>query len=456
MNPPTAAVVGAGLSGLTAAYRLVQAGWDVEVFEAEQQIGGRTRSFVRDGYLVDTGASALAASYEPYLNLLEDLGLRDQIVPSAPCIGIYRAGDVHLIRLDRMLRSGLSTRLLPWTAKLRVLRMALDLLHARRRGQLDYSDMRKAAPLDTETARTYALRALDAELDSYLCEPVVRTMLISDTDRVSKVELFSGIANIFTTKIFAMLGGQGRPAQALADRLDVTIGAPVQRVRLNGAQVEVGVLINGHPEARRYDACVIATPLPVAAGICPDRRDVLAPLNDALTYTQAITVAIGTSERPSCPAMLVQMPSREDPDIALMFLDHNKAPDRAPTGRGLIGCCWESQAAASWMSASDEDIVRHTLSSVRRVLPDIGAVEFSHVTRWRRALPLTGIGAYRLIGEFNAALDPDDRVQFAGDYMSAAGQHTAVEFGSRAAANLIAANRARATAGSATKVEECR
>jgi oxygen-dependent protoporphyrinogen oxidase len=72
-----------------------------------------------------------------------------------------------------------------------------------------------------------------------------------------------------------------------------------------------------------------------------------------------------------------------------------------------------------------------------------GNVEFTHVTRWACALPHTQIGAYKRIGEFNAALDPRSRIQFAADYMSAAGQNTAVEFGNRAAATL---ERARAEA----------
>jgi len=79
--------------------------------------------------------------------------------------------------------------------------------------------MAKSAPLDTESAPGYATRALCSELDSYMCEPIVRCMLIADSDKVSKVELFSGIANIFTGKIMSVVGGQARMAEELAARL---------------------------------------------------------------------------------------------------------------------------------------------------------------------------------------------------------------------------------------------
>jgi oxygen-dependent protoporphyrinogen oxidase len=429
-----AAVVGAGLSGLTAAYRLQNAGWDVEVFESEPHVGGRVRTVRRDGYQADIGATILGATYDSYLSLAQELGLREEIVPGSPYVGIFRDGRIHHMRLDRMIRSGLSTRVLSWPAKARLARVGLDLLRARRSGWLDYADMRKSAPLDTETARAYACRVAGVEVDEYLGSPIVRTMQVAGTDTVSKVDLFSGIANIFTAQFYALRGGQGRLPETLAEKLEVHLSTPVEAV----ADLGDGVSVTAAGQTRRYDAAVVAAPLPIAAAICPDRAALLSPLADRLKYTTCITVALGTTHPPDSPAIVVLMPAREDPDVGLLFLDHNKVADRAPAGRGLIGTCWETDASARWFDRSDADIVAHTEQSVRRALGDVGALEFTHVTRWKRALPLTEVGIYQLIGGFNAAVDPHDRIQFAGDYLSAAGQHTAIEFGTKAANRLLA------------------
>jgi len=48
-------VVGAGPAGLTAAYRLSQAGWPVEVYEADSVVGGISRTVERDGWRFDIG-----------------------------------------------------------------------------------------------------------------------------------------------------------------------------------------------------------------------------------------------------------------------------------------------------------------------------------------------------------------------------------------------------------------
>jgi oxygen-dependent protoporphyrinogen oxidase len=427
-----AAIVGAGLAGLTAGYRLQQDGWQVDVFEATDACGGRVQTVRLDGYAIDTGASALGSTYHSYLALARELGV--EMRPAATYIAIRRAGVTHLLDMDHMVRSGLKTGVLSLGAKLRVPRLALDVALAKARGRLDYSEMRKAAPLDTESARVYATRALSAELDSYLCEPIVRTMLIADTDKVSKVELFSGISNIFTAKILAAAGGQGRMPERLAEGLKIHLQTPVTEVRRTEKQVR----ISHSGTTSEYDGCVVTCPLPEATAICVDDRSVLGPLENSLGYTQCIGVAVGTTRPPDCPAFLVMFPSVEDPDIALMFLDHNKAPDRAPAGHGLLSCLWETGASERMIDASDEQVVQHTLATVFEVFPELrDTVEFTHVTRWRRALPFTRIGAYQDIGRLNAALDPASPVQYAADFMSAAGQNTAVEFGNRAARNLI-------------------
>ena len=70
------AVVGGGLSGLTAAIRLAERGVQVELFEAAPALGGRTRSFHESqvGELCDNGPHLLIGAYSSTKQLLEDCG----------------------------------------------------------------------------------------------------------------------------------------------------------------------------------------------------------------------------------------------------------------------------------------------------------------------------------------------------------------------------------------------
>jgi phytoene desaturase len=60
---PRAVVVGAGLGGLAAAVRLRARGYDVTVFEALDQAGGRARVFHRDGFTFDAGPTVITAPH---------------------------------------------------------------------------------------------------------------------------------------------------------------------------------------------------------------------------------------------------------------------------------------------------------------------------------------------------------------------------------------------------------
>ena len=53
---PSVLVVGGGVAGLTCAWRLRRAGWDVEVLEREAEPGGRMRSEAHGDFTLDRGA----------------------------------------------------------------------------------------------------------------------------------------------------------------------------------------------------------------------------------------------------------------------------------------------------------------------------------------------------------------------------------------------------------------
>jgi protoporphyrinogen/coproporphyrinogen III oxidase len=91
-------VIGAGVAGLSAAYRLAQRGFDVTVLEAEDQVGGKTAATRRDGFILNRGASVLDGSYKETLALAAELGVADQVVKVAPTIGVYADGRTHWLR----------------------------------------------------------------------------------------------------------------------------------------------------------------------------------------------------------------------------------------------------------------------------------------------------------------------------------------------------------------------
>lgn len=68
-------VVGGGIAGLSAAYRLAKSGAEVVLLEALPRVGGVIRSEIRDGYLLEHGPNSIQARTPHLERLFAELGL---------------------------------------------------------------------------------------------------------------------------------------------------------------------------------------------------------------------------------------------------------------------------------------------------------------------------------------------------------------------------------------------
>ena len=113
-------VVGAGIAGLTCAWRLQEAGHDVEVLEREPFPGGRMRSERHGDFVLDRGAQFIASAYRNLHGVVEALGIADRVRPLGRTRNaILREGRLvpgDYDRLGTLLRS----RVLSPAAKLRL------------------------------------------------------------------------------------------------------------------------------------------------------------------------------------------------------------------------------------------------------------------------------------------------------------------------------------------------
>ena len=71
-------VIGAGIAGLTAAYRLQQQGIDVELYEARSRVGGRILTVQVNDQMAELGALNLfdGGEAEHLCRLIDELGLK--------------------------------------------------------------------------------------------------------------------------------------------------------------------------------------------------------------------------------------------------------------------------------------------------------------------------------------------------------------------------------------------
>ena len=241
-------VVGAGFAGLTAAWRLAQAGRSVVVLEARDRIGGRVwTDHLSDGTPIDRGGAWLGPGQDRLYALAAEMG-----------IGTYPtfvAGDHLFLKDGRVHRyRGLIPRGLSWTALvgLEVARRRIDALA--RRVPLD-------APWTAPGAAALDARTITSWIDSPWNVPsrTVRTLLAMTMTELftadpSEVSLLHMLFHFHSAGGFVrqtsieggtqqdrIVGGMQTILHGVAARLGdaVRLGTPVREIRQDASVVDV-------------------------------------------------------------------------------------------------------------------------------------------------------------------------------------------------------------------------
>ena len=433
-----AIVVGAGISGLTAAFRLQQRGFDVTVLEADDVVGGRMSSVVQDGFTMNRAANILPASYTTIRQLAEDVGLGDQISRMDGAIGTLKDGRIHRLRSDHLVGDALRTDLLPWRSKLRAVRLLVDALRMRK--TLSYENLGEARRFDTETAAAYFERRLDPDLGEYLVEPILRALYAAQAERLSKVDFFFAAVNFVGSGFMRYPGGIDFLVTALAERLDVRTGARASLVERDGDVVTVHWTEGAEPKREQCAACVIgvvgpAVP-PLYPQLDPTQRRIL---QEDFEYGTTFNAHFGLTSPPAEPSLIVQVPPSEDRGLCVVTFDHNSSPALVPPGKGLLSTYWLHEWCEERLARSDEELVEEMYPSVAKVVPDVRRLtETTRVDRWRPAVMRSRPGTYAAMAEFARHIDPRSPVQLAGDYLSASSTNGCALSGERAADRLAA------------------
>jgi len=166
-------VVGAGLAGLSCAWKLRRAGHEVEVLEATARPGGRTRSEIRDGFLLESGPSRFDSGDRNLLEVASKLGIGDRLreIPRRGKV-VLRGGRFHRADFDSP-ATWVASRLLSAGAKARHLTLAAELALIWRR--IDRQHPERAAELDAENLSSALDRVVGREcLDNYMAPHFAR------------------------------------------------------------------------------------------------------------------------------------------------------------------------------------------------------------------------------------------------------------------------------------------
>ncbi len=439
-----AVVVGGGFAGLSAAYRLQKAGWEVVVLESAPYVGGRVHSFTKNGYAIEMGATQMSTGYKEYMALAREMGMEAELIKCSQVMGILHKGKLNEIDAEK-----------PWTAafsgvlslrsKLKMINTVRDFLALK--PKMNVLDVSASHEADTESVREYCDRRLNREIYDAVIDPMIRGYTLNSAAKVSAVEWFSSLGNLAGQTFVALRGGNQRMPEAVASHLNVRTNASVSDISRTNSGVEITYTEAGKQASIKADACVLATRLPEAVKLAPSIAHTAAPLASQLHYNRGLLVHLGYAKKTKTKALGVLLSTAEDPHIGLIWLEHNKDPEVAPPGHSQITCYFDESGIDGVGAGEDTDYMTYATNMIERIFPELrGSQDLLEISRWPIAIPNPAPGIYKAVHAMKQRIDVADPIQLAGDYFTCTGQNSAIYWGRRAAENLISGAAAQGSA----------
>jgi phytoene dehydrogenase-like protein len=260
-------IIGAGLAGLTCAKTLVNAGQQVRVLEAVDQVGGRLRTdYHPDGYRLDRGFQVLFTAYPAATRHLDFTALKQRkFEPGAILVRDRKHYSIaDPLREPTLLAPSLFNPLLSPLDKMRILRLRLEL--SRLSAGDIFSGVAQPEGQDESTEAYLRRKGFSKNFLDNFARPFYGGIFL-DRSLQTSARMFQFVSKMLATgDIILPAEGIQRVPEQIAFSLPrgtVRCSARVGEILLDGGQVQGVRLTSG--EKIEGSQVVIATSSPVAA-----------------------------------------------------------------------------------------------------------------------------------------------------------------------------------------------
>lgn len=363
---PRAIVIGSGLSGMTAAIDLCDAGYDVHVFEKRHVVGGRTSSWNEQGMMIESGLHRFLGMYTELPRVLKKVGIDlDEMLHWEDELEI-RTPDASAVFGASILRKPLKTAA-------SVLghndfyspeeKLALGKMFAA--GLKDYK--KNPEELDGYTVLEYAIKhGVSDRAVMRILRPFTEGIFFMPIENYSAYNLIGLFApfipTMFKVRVGAFRGGMSDVMMQPMVRYiyesggRVTVGANVGKIEAKAGKVQA-VWVSG--ERYKADCVVLAASLKGAQDIIErsfPRDESFAQLLELQTMP-AVTVQVELTE----PALDIDRTTFGPGTSLASFSEQGRTTFRASKGRLSVILA----APERYISLPDEQIFRTVCDDAR-------------------------------------------------------------------------------------------
>jgi protoporphyrinogen oxidase len=431
------AVIGAGATGLAAAYDLTRAGYSVQVYEAGAEVGGLAAGFKDEtwDWTLEKFYHHWFSNDDAVLGLIDELGASDKLLFPRPTTSLWLNGKIHQMDHPNIVAANLR---LPISLMAKI-RYGLTGLYLR------LFDNWK--PMERVTADAWLRRYMGNE--AY--ETLWRSLLISKFghyfDQVNMAWFWARVYKR-TPRLGTFAGGFQAFLELLAGQVreqgaEICLNTPVERIKPaegGGLLVTVG----GQPE--RFDAVISTSSPQIMRRLVPDFPPDYAGKLGELKSMGAVVVILALKHQLmtdgtywlSLPAAHPDKSRAEFPFVVLV--EHTNYMDRAHYGGDHLVYCGDYVAPDhEYFSLSEDELAERFIETLTTFNPNFSPdwIRKRWVFRARYAQPVPLVN-------HSAAL-PDLRTPHPHLYLASMSQvypwdrgtNYAVEMGRRVAGMVI-------------------
>jgi oxygen-dependent protoporphyrinogen oxidase len=414
------AVVGAGVAGLTAAYRLKRSGIRVVVYEASDRAGGVILTERREGYLAELGPNSLMAGGAA-AGVLSQLGLDGSLVEAQrDARKRYIVRKSRLVALPTSPSQLLTTRLLSNGAKLAIFGEPL----------VEPGD----SPME-ESVATFVRRRFNQEVLDYVANPFIAGIFAGDPEQLSARHALPRLHDLEHTHgsvvkalgrmmqagrgepgsppgpgqgLISFAGGLGEIPDAFARELrsEIRFKAPVTQLRRGPKGWTVSA---AYQASELYDGVIYAAP-----AHCADDVDLGFEGGDRLKTLTSIAhppvavLALGfrredVAHRLDGFGFLV--PDVERRNVLGVIFSSTVFPGRAPAGHVLLTVFVGGVRNPDLANADLSTLTARVLDDLRLLLGVRGEPAFRAFHLWPKAIPQYALS----YGRFKEIMDEAER-----------------------------------------------
>jgi protoporphyrinogen/coproporphyrinogen III oxidase len=458
------AIIGGGISGLSAAYTLEekrQSGTPVEyvLFESSPRLGGVLVTDRVDGCIIEAGPDSFLTEKPWAADLCGKIGLGDQLIGSNDSERkTYILAKGKLVLMPDGLMFMVPTKIMPtvlsplFSVRTKM-RMAAEWFHPPRKADED------------ETVAQMVERHYGSEMVDLLADPLLSGIYGGEASQLSVRAVFPRFADMESkhgslgramlavrrkmgavTKVPArpvftsLKNGMQQMVDALVARLDANSlkkSVPVQSLirQDNGWTVSAGY------QTDHFDAVIVATPTHAAAAVLQGTDEDLARDLGEIPYSSSVTVTFGYDEKVRAslpPGFGFLVPRSEGRRMLAATFVHNKFPHRAPDNRAIVRCFLGGARDEKILQVSEGRILEIVRGELRQILGLIAEPLFARVYKWKSAMAQYSVGHLERLQRIESFRQKLPGLALAGNGYSGIGVPDCVRSGTEAAGKILA------------------